>query len=72
MTPKEIIVELAEGAANLNPLLERLKKTVTRIDDPDLTRQIIELINLNGKTWLAVAELMHYAQTRIKSQEVTR
>jgi len=69
MTPQEAVAELAEGAADLGPLIKRLKLSVTRLDDPTLTKEVEELIHLNSRMFAATSELMHHAERQLAEKE---
>jgi hypothetical protein len=69
MTLEQAVVDLAEGSADLMPALRRLKLTVTRIDDPELTKRIEEVVNLNGRMWNAVSILIHHAEASLHEKE---
>lgn len=63
LTPleKQIVTELAAGAAELRPLIQRIRLRLYEIDDQKLTDLFAELVDLDGRMWVEVSKLLNIA-----------
>jgi hypothetical protein len=70
MNAHEAITDIAEGATDLHPLLDRIKLSITRLNDDRLSRDFDELIALNARMFNATSALMRIAEAELAKKEV--